>query len=267
MIFAFEESPQNVMRNMRSIGLDLQPWVDQGLLRLSAKRPALYGLEMHLVSMHREIQEFKPTTVAIDPISALLTGGSGDSDVHAMLLRLIDFLKSQSITAIFTNLTHGSLEMAKTDVQVSSLMDTWLLLYNREANGEHNRQLYLLKSRGMPHSNQVREFLLTSDGIKLRNAYVGPEGVLTGSARVAQEAREQAAIQLRKSEIERRTRDLARKRTQIQTEIAALQADIKAEEDELQLLAGEAQLREDILVQDELAMARSRHGAKRDDKK
>jgi circadian clock protein KaiC len=265
--FAFEESPQNIMRNMRSIGLELQPWVDNGLLRFNAKRPTLYGLEMHLVSMHREIQEFKPAAVVIDPISALLTGGTGDNDVHAMLLRLIDFLKSQSITAIFTNLTHGNTEMAKTDVQVSSLMDTWLLLYNREANGEHNRQLYLLKSRGMPHSNQVREFLLTSDGIKLRDAYVGPEGVLTGSARLAQEARTRAATLLRRNEIERRARDLARKRAQIQAEIATLQANIKAEEDELQLLAREAQLREDILLQDELAMASSRHDAKRNDAK
>jgi circadian clock protein KaiC len=260
--FAFEESPQNIMRNMRSIGLELQPWVDNGLLRFSAKRPTLYGLEMHLVSMHREIREFKPAAVVIDPISALLTGGAGDNDVHAMLLRLIDFLKSQSITAMFTNLTHGSLEMAQTDVQVSSLMDTWLLLYNREANGEHNRQLYLLKSRGMPHSNQVREFLLTSDGIKLRDAYVGPDGVLTGSARLAQEARTKAATLLRKTEIERRARDLARKRAQIQAEIDALQANIKAEEDELQSLTREMQLREDVLLQDEMAMAKNRHGAK-----
>ena len=257
--FAFEESPQNIMRNMRSIGIDLQPWVDKGLLQFSAQRPTLHGLEMHLVSMHREIQEFKPSAVAIDPISALLTGGSGDGDVHAMLLRLIDFLKSHVITAMFTNLTHGSMEMAKTDVQVSSLMDTWLLLYNREASGEHNRQLYLLKSRGMPHSNQVREFLLTSDGIKLRDAYVGPEGVLTGSARLAQEARAKATALQRQNEIERRSRDLARKRAQVQAEVTALEAGIQAEEAELQILAREAQLREDALRQDELAMARSRH--------
>lgn len=256
--FAFEESQNSIIRNMRSIGLDLQPWVDKGLLKFSAKRPSLFGLEMHLVAMNREIQEFQPAAVVVDPISALVRDDLGGQDVQAMLLRLIDLLKMQSITAVFTNLTHGSLEQAKTDVQVSSLMDTWLLLYHREANGEHNRQLYLLKSRGMSHSNQVREFLITKQGIKLREAYIGPDGVLTGSARLAQEAREKAETVHRQNEVERRGRDLARKRAKVQSEITALQASLASEEEELRLLASEAKLREDQLVSDRNAMLANR---------
>jgi circadian clock protein KaiC len=253
--FAFEESPENIIRNMRSIGIDLKPWVDKGLLMFSAKRPSLFGMEMHLVSMNREVQEFKPAAVVVDPISALVRDDIGHQDVQLMLLRLIDLLKTQGITAVFTNLTHGNVEMAKTDVQVSSLMDTWLLLYNREANGEHNRQLYLLKSRGMAHSNQVREFLMTPQGIELREAYVGPEGVLTGSARAAQEAREKAARLMRQNEMEQRARDLMRKRAKIQAEITALQASVEADEEELRILAKEAQVREDQLTSDRTAMA------------
>jgi circadian clock protein KaiC len=257
--FAFEESQQHIIRNMRSIGIDLQPWVDQDLLRFSAKRPSLFGMEMHLVSMNREIEQFEPSAVVVDPISSLLRDDeAAHSDVHAMLLRLIDLLKVQGITALFTNLTHGNVEMAKTDVQVSSLMDTWLLLYNREANGEHNRQLYLLKSRGMAHSNQVREFLMTPQGIKLREAYIGPDGVLTGSARLAQEAREKASIILRENEIERRARELARKRARIQADIAELQSSVEAEEDELRILRQEAQLRENQLLADREVMALNR---------
>lgn len=264
--FAFEESQNGIIRNMRSIGLDLQPWVDKGLLKFSAKRPSLFGLEMHLVAMNREIQEFKPAAVVVDPISALVRDDLGGQDVQAMLLRLIDLLKTQGITAVFTNLTHGSIEQAKTDVQVSSLMDTWLLLYHREANGEHNRQLYLLKSRGMSHSNQVREFLITRQGIKLRPAYIGPDGVLTGSARMAQEAREKAATLLRQGEVERRARDLARKRAKVQAEIAALQTSIEAEEEELRVLASESQRREEQLLTDRNVMLATRSN-RRDESK
>ena len=190
--FAMEESPLQIVRNMRSVGIDLQKWVDKKLLRFSARRPSLFGLETHLASMYRDVTEFEPVAVVIDPMSALL-GAGVTGDVHSMVLRLVDFLKARGVTALFTNLGGVSGENATTEIQISSLMDVWLLLYNRESNGEHNRQLYLLKSRGMAHSNQVREFVMSSDGIKLRDAYVGPEGVLTGSARLAQEAKDTAA--------------------------------------------------------------------------
>jgi circadian clock protein KaiC len=175
-----------------------------------------------------------------------------------MVLRLVDFLKSRGITALFTNLGTGAGEVASTEVQISSLMDTWLLLYNRESNGEHNRQLYLLKSRGMAHSNQVREFILSSEGIKLRDAYVGPEGVVTGSARLAQEAKDKAAALVREQDMERRSRELERKRREINAQIEVLQAALAAETTEEMLLNREGVAREDQLAADRVAMGVSR---------
>jgi circadian clock protein KaiC len=167
LYFAFEESPAQITRNMRSIGFALDPWVERGRLRFSASRPSLFGLEMHLVHMHREITTFAPGTVVIDPISSLMEAGR-QGDVRAMLLRLIDHLKAKGITALLTNLTEGMIETAITDAGISSLMDSWLLLLNREVSGAYLRELYLLKSRGMAHSNQVREFILTDHGIELQ---------------------------------------------------------------------------------------------------
>ena len=237
--FAMEESPQQIIRNMKSVGLDLQQWVTNGLLQFSAKRPSLFGLETHLAAMHRQVMRFEPAVVIVDPLSALLSAGKPD-DVQAMVLRLIDFLKTRSVTALFTSLTHGNVENARTDVQVSSLIDAWLLLYNKEYYGEHNRQLYLLKSRGMAHSNQVREFLLTNRGIQLREVYVGPKGVLTGAARRQQEYNDAAANAVGQEESERRKREAAYKRRQIEARIAVLQADLAAEEAEAKLLGSDA---------------------------
>jgi circadian clock protein KaiC len=259
--FAMEESPQQIVRNMRSIGLDLQRWVDKGLLRFSARRPNLYGLETHLAAMHREVSEFNPTAVVVDPMSALMSAGV-TGDVHSMILRLVDFLKTREITALFTNLGGGHAESATTEMQISSLMDTWLLLYNRESNGEHNRQLYLLKARGMAHSNQVREFIMTREGIRLREAYIGPAGVLTGSARLAQEAKERAERQLRDQEIERRSRQLERKRREIGAQIEALQAKLESEEAETALLMRESTAHEDQLNADRVAMGISRSSSR-----
>jgi len=255
--FALEESPSQIIRNMRSIGVDLQQWVDKKLLRFMANRPTLFGLETHLAAMHREIESFKPAAVVVDPLSSLLSTGIG-GDVHAMVLRLIDLLKSKSITAMFTSLTHGSIEQAITDVQVSSLMDAWLLLYNKESNGEHNRQLYLLKSRGMAHSNQVREFVMTDRGIHLRDVYVGPEGVMTGSARLAQEAKAREQTSLRQQEVERRAREFVRRRRQIEAQVEELQAQLAEEQKELDQLAGESAAREQHGAEDRVRMARSR---------
>ncbi|MFN5689300.1 circadian clock protein KaiC [Bradyrhizobium sp.] len=255
--FALEESPQQIVRNMRSVGLDLQQWVDRGLLRFSARRPNLYGLETHLASMHREVKEFDPAAVVVDPISALMGAGVA-GDVHSMTLRLIDFLKSRGVTALFPKLGAGSAETATTEMQISSLTDTWLLLYNRETNGEHNRQLYLLKSRGMAHSNQVREFLMSAGGISLREVYVGPDGVLTGSARLAQEAKDRADRLLRTQEVERRTREIVRRRREIAAQIETLQAQLASEEGEMELLNLEGSAREDQRAADRIALAQSR---------
>jgi len=175
-----------------------------------------------------------------------------------MVLRLVDFLKARGVTALFTNLGVVAGESATTEVQISSLMDVWLLLYNRESNGEHNRQLYLLKSRGMAHSNQVREFIMSSEGIKLRQAYVGPEGVVTGSARLVQEAKDKAAALVRVQDMERRSRELERKRREIAAQIEILQAQLVSEEGEAGLLNREDGAREDQLAADRVAMGVSR---------
>jgi circadian clock protein KaiC len=251
--FAMEESPQQIIRNMRSVGLNLDKWVDNKLLKFSARRPNLYGLETHLAAMHREVSDFAPAGVVVDPLSALMSVGLA-GDVHSMLLRLLDFLKTRGITALFTNLGLGSAEETTTQMQISSLIDTWLLLYNRESNGEHNRQLYVLKSRGMAHSNQIREFMLSSDGIKLREAYIGPAGVLTGSARLQQEAKDRAEQLQRQQEIERRSRAVERKRREINEQIADLQAQLANEE----LLSQQAVMRDDQLATDRLAIATRR---------
>ncbi len=255
--FALEESPSQIIRNMRSIGLDLQKWVDTGLLRFAAHRPSLFGLETHLATMHRDIADFAPAAIVIDPLSSLMHAGAAN-DAQAMILRLIDFLKAQAVTGVFTSLTHGNVELAQTDMQVSSLMDTWLLLYNRESNGEHNRQLYLIKSRGMAHSNQVREFVMTSNGINLREVYVGPDGVVTGSARVAQEAREREAAMRQRHEAERRSMDFARRRRRLQGQIEELQAQLADETAELDALTAEGTARDA-----EAADARTRMGESR----
>jgi circadian clock protein KaiC len=164
MLFSFEEGTAQVVRNMRSIGIDLQPWIDAGLLQVRASRPSLYGLEMHLVAIHKAVRELRPHVVVIDPITNLISVGSA-RDTTAMLVRLIDFLKANQITAVLTSLTTPGEHLERTDADVSSLIDTWLLLRVVEHDGERTRVMYVLKSRGMSHSHQVREYRLTDDGI------------------------------------------------------------------------------------------------------
>ena len=211
LYLAFEESPAQLMRNMRSIGVELEPCVKKGLVHIHASRPTLHGLEMHLVQFHKMVGELKPAAVIIDPISNLVDSGTA-LEAQSMLLRLVDFLKSKQITAMFTHLTHGGSAREATDVGISSLIDTWLLLRDIELGGERNRGLYVLKSRGMKHSNQIREFLLTSEGIELQDVYLGSEGVLTGSMRAAQEAREKAAALALQDEIDAKQREVDRLR-------------------------------------------------------
>lgn len=254
--FAFEESQSQIVRNMRSLGLDLQPWIDQGLLSFHAARPTLHGLERHLVSMYKQIRRFQPRVVVVDPITNFLSVGNQE-EVKAMLMRLIDFLKSSHITALFTSLTHG-LDLETTDVAVSSLMDAWLLLREVEANGERNRLLNVLKSRGMAHSNQVRELLLTSRGVELVDVYLGPAGALTGAARAAQEAQERAAAVDRQQEIERQRRELERRRQALEARIAAQRLEFETEEEELTRRLEQALSREERLDADRADMARVR---------
>jgi circadian clock protein KaiC len=227
LIFAFEESAAQIVRNMRSIGIDLEQWVKKGLLEINAARPTLHGLEQHLLVMHDTVLALRPSVVVIDPISNLTLEQHG-TEIKSTMMRLIDFLKQQQITTLFTSLTEGSITPEDSQVGVSSLMDTWLLLRNVEHNGERNRTLYVLKSRGMAHSNQVREFVLTGDGVELVDVYLGSGRVLTGTARVAQEAQERAAAALRRRDHERRLQELGVKRKALEAQIAALQIEVDA---------------------------------------
>jgi circadian clock protein KaiC len=265
LYFAFEESTSQIIRNMRSIGLDLEPAVASGLLRFSAARPTLFGIEMHLATAHRIVDEFQPAVVILDPITSLVMAGTRGS-AESMLLRLIDFLKSKGITALFTSLTSGKRDGEElTEVGVSSVVDTWILLRDIESNGERNRGMYVLKSRGMAHSNQIREFVLTSRGIELRDMYVGNEGVLTGSSRVAQEAREAAAATHRHSETDRKRREVERKRKALDARIAALRADFEAESSELERLIEQDRAIERHLIDGRNDIATSRRADVEDD--
>ncbi len=257
LYFAFEESRSQIVRNMASIGLDLTPFIKKGLLNFYSARPSFYGLEMHLGVMHKRIEQFKPQTVIVDPISNF-SSAADERDVHAMLIRLVDFLKSRQITLLFTNLTTGNNAKETTDMGISSVIDTWLLLRDIELGGERNRGIYILKSRGMPHSNQIREFVISETGIDLLNVYIGDEGVLTGSARLAQEAKEKAQQGRREEEISRKQAELAQKKRALDAQISALEAQFAAEKETLMREIGFDQNRSKTIqnLRDEMLLSR-----------
>lgn len=255
----FEESVDQVARNMMSVGLDLKQWRDKGLLVHEAWRPSQYGIEMHLLRIHKLVETAQPRHVIIDPITNLITA-SAQKEVYFMLMRLMDFLKSRQITALFTNLTADNEKVESTEIGISSLTDTWILCRDMELNGERNRGVYILKSRGMPHSNQVREFLMSRDGIRLVPPYIGAGQVLTGSSRVAQEAKEKAEALVRNQEIEKKQEALNRKRSVLEAQIKALQMDFGAEELELERIINQQKTRENQLRLERDAMNRIRSG-------
>jgi circadian clock protein KaiC len=257
LFFSFEESPDQIIRNMRSIGLRLEPLVQRGLLRFHAARPTLCGLEMHLSTMFREIDAFKPAIVIVDPITSLLAAGT-DSETKGMVTRLIDFLKGNQITCYFTSLTHGGHALQQSEIAMSSLMDSWLLLQDFEGNGERNRVLYVLKARGMAHSNQVREFLISDRGIDLVDAYIGPSGVLTGASRVAQAARERAEALAAGQEAARRKRELELKRAMLDQQIAGLRSEYETEKVELRRMDDQAGARTQVLTAERAELSRLR---------
>lgn len=257
LYFSFEESPSQIMRNMGMIGLNLEQWVQQGRLRFHTVRPFYHGLEMHLARTIKLVTEFAPDVVVVDPISGLNSAGSA-LEVQAALTRLMDYLKLHGITALLTDLTAGGSPLERTDSAISSLADTWLVLRDLEFNGERNRGLNVLKSRGMAHSNQIREFLLTDHGIELTDVYVGTGGMLTGSARLAQEAREKAERASRGDELERQRLALEIRRQAVDSQIAALRAEFLAEEATVKRMAEQERQHEESLVLDEAKMARSR---------
>jgi circadian clock protein KaiC len=257
LYFAFEESPKQIVRNMRSIGIDLTPWVSKGLLQFQAARPTYGGIEQHLLVTHRCVSSFKPGVVVVDPITNLLLV-STLGEVRSMLTRMVDFLKTEQITAMFTSLTAGGGTLEANEADISSLMDTWLLLRTIEAGGELNRAMYVLKSRGMNHSNQIREFLLTNDGLRLLDVYLGPDGVLTGSARLSQEGREKAANTFRHQDLASRKRELERKRGIFEARISMLRGEFEVEQEVLRRSITESKMLDEELLQDRGQMTRSR---------
>ncbi|MEZ0539993.1 circadian clock protein KaiC [Fibrella arboris] len=258
LYLAFEESPQQIVRNMRSIGLDLQVHIDDGLLFFHASRPTLNGLEMHLIAIHKLVREFKPHVVVLDPITNLVTVGSM-SEVKAMLIRLIDFLQAEQITVLFTALTRNTIVQEQADEGVASLVDAWLLVRDIESNGERNRGIYIMKSRGMKHSNQVREFVITDEGVDLVDVYLGPEGVLIGSAREAQQLQEETGVALRDHAVGRKDREIERKRFVLESKIASLKEEFESVQEELNKSYIEEDLRKEILEKNREQLTRQRH--------
>ncbi len=263
LLMLFEEAPDQVSRNMRSVGLDLGRWVDAGLLRIWAARPTAFGLETHLAILARLIEEFTPSVAVLDGIASLTQGASG-SEVTSMVARQIDLLKAGGITAMATTLAH---EDETSTVGISSLVDTWLLLRNVESDGERNRLLFVLKSRGTAHSNQVREFVLTGHGVELVDVYVGPAGVLAGSARLAQEARERSAVVQQAEDLMRRRRELQHAIVASEARLAMLQEEIASDRAEIERIDGHQQRQAADADADRSAMASQRWAdpAPRDD--
>ncbi len=258
LYFSFEESPNQIIRNMRSIGIDLGSWEQQGLLKFQAIRPTFAGLEMQLIMIHKVVQDFKPQVVIVDPLNSFV---SGDNilEVYSMMIRLVDFLKTNQITAFFTHLTSGDADLEKSEIGISSMIDTWLLVKDIENAGEHNRGLYVLKSRGMAHSNQIREFLLTDHGVELRDVYVGTSGVLFGSARLVQEAQEKAALIIRDQDVDLRQIELERKRSTLEAQIAAMRTEFAEQEIASKKIVGQEKAEEAQLAQGRVDMGVSRN--------
>jgi circadian clock protein KaiC len=265
LFFSFEESASQILRNMRTVGIDLQPFVRKELLFIHSARPTVSGLEMHLVRMHKLIGQFQPAVVIVDPVSNLQTGGTSE-EASTLFIRLVDFLRKNSILGFLVSLTTGRGGLEMTGEAISSMVDTWLLLRDIESNGERNKVLYVLKSRGMDHSNQLREFHITSKGVQLVEAYLGSAGVLTGSARLAQEAREAADGETLKNEMARRQLALAHRRKAMEAQIQALRAAFDAEKEEFNRMAANETIRVEQLEIDRDAMARSRRVTERQGK-
>jgi circadian clock protein KaiC len=258
LYFAFEESAKQIQRNMTSIGLNLGKWVAQKRLLFRATRPTEEGLETHLAIIGKLVRQHRPDAVIIDPITNFEMIGE-NFEVKAMLMRLVDLLKQAQVTCLFTSLTGGGQAQEATATGMSSLVDTWLQMRDIESNGERNRGIYVLKSRGMAHSNQIREFIITSKGIRLIDAYIGPAGtLLTGTARVQQEARDREGASRHRQEERRMMSALERRRRAVQRQIETLQQELADEELEARTVVGEANRRNKEIHTDRDALAVSR---------
>ena len=257
LYFVLEETQDQIIRNMSSIGLNLEQWVKKGLLKFHITRPASYGLETHLVMMEDDIKKFEPMVVVIDPITDFTAVGGG-REVKSMLTRLNDLMKSRGITIFYTDLIRGDLNPEAPEMYVSSLIDTWIMLRNFEYNGERSRGITILKSRGMPHSNQIKEFTLSPNGIDLIQPYIGPAGVFMGSAKISQEARDNAALLDTERTIEHTQRMLTEKQKELEAKLTALKAQYKAEENELVKTLEQKEQDLDIMIKDREILAKAR---------
>ena len=257
LYLAFEESPSQIIRNMSSIGLDLEQWVKKGLLLFQANRPTFSGLEMHLTMINKALKAFKPSVVIVDPLTSFVIAGN-ETEVKSMVMRLVDLLKMSQATSMFTSLTTSDADAEAAQGAIASLIDTWLLLRELEVGGERNRGMYILKSRGMAHSNQIREFLLTDNGVELRDVYIGPSGVVTGSARLVQEAQEKAAVLTRNQQVKLRQIELEGKRTTLEAQITALRAEFAVQEIASQVIIGQERAEKAQLLQERTDMGLNR---------
>jgi circadian clock protein KaiC len=257
MYYSFEESPEQIIRNMGSIGFDLRRWVRKGLLEFHSLRPQLYGLEMHLANMHKLIRMFDPAGVVVDPVTNLTSIGDTD-EIKAMLVRVIDFLKGRGITSVYTSLTGGSSAVEQSEVGISSLMDTWLLLRVIESSNERNRLLYVLKSRGMAHSNQMREFRLSDDGIDLVDVYVGPGQVLTGSARLVQAAKDKAQAVIDQLTTEKKQRDLEHEQANLRAQADGIAKRLAGIDTEIQIVKKSDAARKQVTANERKELAQAR---------
>lgn len=253
LYFAFEESQNQILRNMSSIGLNLKPWVEKGLLQIHASRPSLCGLEMHLLNIYDAVKKFKPRVVVMDPVTNLVSVGT-EIEVRSMLTRLIDFFKTEQVTAFFPSLTTSG-DSSQSEIAIASLMDVWVLLRNLESGGERNRGLYILKARGTEHSNQIREVLLSNHGIGLVDVYAGPSTVLTGSARIEQVGIEKAEVNRRKTLRDRRQREIERERRITDAQVAVLKTSLEAKIEELNQEISEENILEQVNAKGRFNMA------------
>lgn len=258
LYYAFEEAPQQIIRNMQSIGIDLKKHIESGILQLISTRPTLYGLESHLVAIHKKVKQFKPRTVILDPITNLVSVASM-SNVKSMLMRLLDFLQSEGITVFFTALVFEKENALQTDEGISSLVDAWIQVRDIEGNGERNRGIYIMKSRGMSHSNQVREFVITSEGLKLVDVYLGPDGILVGSARAAQELQEYTGKEMRSYAASRKDQAIERKKLVLEAKIASLKEEFESVQEELNKTFIEEQLKKEIMEKNRQELTNNRN--------
>ena len=258
LFLAFEESPQQIIRNMKSINIDLKKHIDAGLLQIQASRPTLYGLESHLVAIHKMVKQFKPRMVILDPITNLVSVASL-SEVKSMLMRLLDFLQNEDITVLFTALVYDRENSVQTDEGISSIVDAWVQVRDIENNGERNRGIYIMKSRGMSHSKQVREFVITNNGLELVDVYLGPEGILIGSARQAQELQEATGVEMRTHAASRKDRELERKKLVLEAKIASLKEEFESMRDEMNKTFIEEQLKKEIMNRNRDQLTKNRN--------